>query len=83
MEMILIEKADFLALLSKIDSISSRLEKLTSDCDEKIYNVTQAAEIIGVTPQTLHAYIRAGYVTPLKINGSNKFTKKILESLKK
>ena len=45
----------------------------------RLYNVTEAAKKLGVTPSTLHSYIRNKLIWPLKINGSNKFTDEILD----
>lgn len=81
-KMIMIKEIDFSTLLNKIERIEKRLENLTTERDDKIYNVTETAKILNITPQTLHSYIRAGYVKPIKINGSNKFTREIIESLR-
>lgn len=78
----MIKQEELSAVLQKLESIERKLESLTRSDDSRIYNVRETAKMLGITTQTLHAYIRAGYVEPLKINGSNKFTKEIINTLK-
>lgn len=77
----MISKEEFASILDKLDSIERKIEVMKNSEDSRLYNVTEAARILGISTQTLHAYIRAGYVEPLKINGSNKFTREIINTL--
>lgn len=74
----LIEDQEFEYFKLALENIQKTLNELVLKKDSKIYNVTEAAKILSIAPQTLHGYIRAGYIEPLRINGSNKFTDEIL-----
>lgn len=81
MRMIMINEEDLTSLKRDITEIRHSLNTLLKSRDNKLYNVSEAAKQLHITPQTLHSYIRAGYVKPLIINGRNKFTQEIISSL--
>ena len=76
MEVILISKEEYLQLNNKLDKVLSMLDEKAKDT--KLYNVTETAEKLGVTRQTLHNYIRYGLIETKIVGNKTFFTDTII-----
>jgi len=85
MEVIMLEKTDFLTLTNKLDQVLTKVSVIenTMSKDRKLYNITEAAKELHITRQTLHSYINLGLIEPLLIGNTSYFTKEIIDNFLK
>lgn len=78
---VIIEKESFDALLDRIDSLTSTVEQLGREVrrDNKLYNITEAAKMMGIAKSTLHKHIRYNTVEYLLIGNSVYFTQELID----
>lgn len=76
MNMIMIKEEDFAQMNEKLDKVLTLLE--TKNEDTKLYNISETAEQLGVTRQTLHNYIRYGQIETITVGNRTYFTKRII-----
>lgn len=78
---VIIEKDDFDSLLKKIDSLTSEVQGLKTEVrrDNKLYNITEAAQMMNIAKSTLHKYIKLGLVEYLLVGNSVYFTQELID----
>lgn len=83
MSLVLIEKAEFDDLKRSVESLHTMLRDIKREVcgDTKIYNITEAAKMLGITRQTLHSYIRYGQVEPILIGNRHFFTRDLINKI--
>lgn len=85
MEVVMIEKTDFLTLINKVEQVLTKIDvienTISKDC--KLYNITDAAKELHITRQTLHRYINLKLIEPLLIGNTSYFTREIIDEFLK
>ena len=81
MNMIMIKEEDFVQMNEKLDKVLTLLE--TKNEDTKLYNISETAEQLDITRQTLHNYIRHGQIETKIVGNRTYFTKRIITNFLK
>ena len=83
MSLVLIEKAEFDDLKRSVESLHTMLRDIKREVcrDTKLYNITETAEMLGITRQTLHAYIRYGQVETVLVGNKHFFTRDLINKI--
>lgn len=78
---VIIDKVSFETLLNKIDGLNQAVEELKRlvRIDDRLYNITESAKIMGISKPTLHKYIRLGLIEYKLVGNTTYFTRDLIE----
>lgn len=62
-----VDRNKFLELYNKVDELTDHVKKLVDEKSSENISPDEAAELIGVTTQTIHVYIKKGILPASKI----------------
>jgi hypothetical protein len=78
---VIIDTVTFETLLKRIDGLYQAIEELKRiiSVDERLYNITESAKIMGISKPTLHKYIRLGLIEYKLVGNTTYFTRDLIE----
>jgi len=78
---VIIDTVTFETLLKRIDGLYQAIEELKRlvSIDNRLYNITESAKIMGISKPTLHKYIRLGLIEYKLVGNTTYFTRDLIE----
>ena len=78
---IIIPKESFDQLLSKIENLSSQIYELKKEVrkSDRLYNITEAAKIMGISKATLFNYLKYGLIDCKLVGNSRYLTQELID----